>query len=66
MGNRPLLSLAVMMIMVGLQFLCFGLLAEILVRTYHESQNKKIYAVRDVYRGAQPSEKDAQQKIVGF
>ena len=50
MGSRPLLALSVMMVMIGLQFICFGLLAEILVRTYHESQNKKIYAVREVFR----------------
>ena len=65
MGNRPLLSLAVMMIMIGLQFLCFGLLAEILVRTYHESQNKKIYAVRNVFRGGPNERNNEQQKVVG-
>lgn len=48
LGNRPILLLGVMMVMVGLQFICFGLLAEILVRTYHESQNKKIYSIREV------------------
>ncbi len=48
MGNRPLLSLAVMMIIIGLQFLVFGLLAEVLARTYYESQDKKVYAVRRV------------------
>jgi glycosyltransferase involved in cell wall biosynthesis len=53
MGNRPLLSLGVMMIIVGLQFLVFGLLAEVLARTYYESQNKKIYIVRRVLTGVQ-------------
>ena len=46
MGSRPLLSLGVMLIIIGLQFLVFGLLAEVLARTYHESQNKKVYTVR--------------------
>ena len=46
MGARPLLALAVMMVIIGLQFLCFGLLAEVLARTYHESQDKRIYTVR--------------------
>ena len=50
MGGRPALMLSVMLVLIGLQFLCFGLLAEILVRTYHESQNKKTYAVREVAR----------------
>lgn len=49
-GGRPLLLLAVMLVLIGLQFLCFGLLAEVLVRTYHESQNKKTYTVREVLR----------------
>ena len=50
LSNRPLLLLSSLLVLVGLQFLCFGLLAEILVRTYHESQNKKIYAVREIVR----------------
>lgn len=48
MGNRPLLSLGVMMVIIGLQFLVFGLLGEVLARTYYESQNKKVYMVRRV------------------
>jgi glycosyltransferase involved in cell wall biosynthesis len=48
MGNRPLFMMAVMLVLVGLQFLVFGLLAEVLARTYYESQEKKIYVVRRV------------------
>lgn len=47
-GNRPLLLLGAMLVLVGLQFFCFGLLAEVLTRTYHESQNKKTYTVREI------------------
>ena len=39
--------LAIVMFAVGIQFLLMGLLAEMLVRTYHESQAKPIYAVRE-------------------
>ena len=39
--------LAIVMFAVGVQFLLMGLLAEMLVRTYHESQAKAIYAVRE-------------------
>lgn len=46
MGNRPLLILGAMLMLIGLQFLVFGLLAEVLARTYYESQNKRVYAVR--------------------
>lgn len=49
-GNRPILLVGVMLVLIGLQFICFGLIAEILVRTYHESQNKKIYVLRDILR----------------
>ncbi|MBP9837187.1 MAG: glycosyltransferase family 2 protein [Proteobacteria bacterium] len=57
MGNRPLLSIATLLVLIGLQFICFGLLAEILVRTYHESQDKKIYTVRKVLSlGSNPTE----------
>jgi dolichol-phosphate mannosyltransferase len=43
----PLPIIAVVMFAVGVQFLLMGLLAEMLVRTYHESQAKAIYAVRE-------------------
>jgi hypothetical protein len=35
------------MLAIGVQFLLMGMLAEMLVRTYHESQSKPIYAVRE-------------------
>ena len=48
MANRPLLLLAVLLIFIGIQFVTIGLLAELVVRTYHESQRKPIYYVRRV------------------
>jgi glycosyltransferase involved in cell wall biosynthesis len=47
-GTRPLLLLGVLLIVVGLQFVSIGLLGEMLSRTYYESQNKPIYAVREI------------------
>jgi glycosyltransferase involved in cell wall biosynthesis len=47
-GHRPLLSLAVLLVLGGLQLFCFGLVAELLMRTYHESQGRQIYRVREV------------------
>lgn len=46
-GDRPLLMLAVVLVILGVQFLVMGLLAELLVRTYHESQDKPIYYIRE-------------------
>jgi glycosyltransferase involved in cell wall biosynthesis len=48
-GNRPLLILAVVLLLTGVQLFCFGLLAEVMMRTYHESQGKPIYRVREVF-----------------
>lgn len=46
-GDRPLLLLSIMLILLGVQFLVFGLVAELIVRTYYESQNKPVYHVRE-------------------
>jgi glycosyltransferase involved in cell wall biosynthesis len=43
----PLPVITVVMLAIGVQFLLMGLLAEMLVRTYHESQAKPIYAVKE-------------------
>jgi glycosyltransferase involved in cell wall biosynthesis len=45
-GDRPLLTLSVLLIILGVQFVVMGLLAELVVRTYHESQDKPIYYIR--------------------
>ena len=45
--QTPLPMLSIVLFAVGVQFLLMGLLAEMLVRTYHESQSKPIYAVRE-------------------
>jgi len=45
--QTPLPILTIVMFAVGVQFVLMGLLAEMLVRTYHESQSKPIYAVRE-------------------
>ncbi|MEB3219177.1 MAG: glycosyltransferase family 2 protein [Nostocales cyanobacterium 94392] len=47
-GDRPLLILAVLLLVTGVQLFCFGLLAELLMRTYHESQGRPIYRIREV------------------
>lgn len=48
LGGRPALLFAVMLIFMGVQFVSLGLIAELLTRTYHESQKKKIYAIKDM------------------
>lgn len=53
MGSRPVTLLGALFIMIGLQFLVFGLLAEVLARTYYESQDKPIYVIRTKVGGTQ-------------
>jgi glycosyltransferase involved in cell wall biosynthesis len=50
--NNPLLLLAVFLAIVGVQFILMGLLAELSIRTYHESQGKTTYVVREVIEQA--------------
>jgi glycosyltransferase involved in cell wall biosynthesis len=48
MNRNPLLVLTAMLVTTSIQFILMGLLAEILVRTYHESQGRKIYLVEKI------------------
>ncbi|MCX5871560.1 MAG: glycosyltransferase family 2 protein [Deltaproteobacteria bacterium] len=50
MGDRPMLMMAVLLIFIGVQFVTIGLISEIQVRTYHESQSKPIYYVKNILR----------------
>jgi glycosyltransferase involved in cell wall biosynthesis len=44
-GQRPLLFLGILLIIVGLQLIMLGLISELLVRIYYESQNKTVYQI---------------------
>lgn len=46
-GNRPLLTLSVLLIIVGIQSVMFGMLGELMMRTYFESSDKKTYMIRE-------------------
>jgi glycosyltransferase involved in cell wall biosynthesis len=55
-ADRPLLLLGVLLVFTGVQFLTFGLLAELMARTYYESQSKPTYVIREVRQSeAQPA-----------
>jgi hypothetical protein len=51
MIRSPLLLMSVMLFILGFQSILMGLIAELLVRTYHESQAKPTYTVRHVIGG---------------
>ncbi len=54
-GGRPLLLLAVLLIVIGFQFVTMGLLGEMLARTYHESQDKPIYVIKEILDEGKPA-----------
>tara|TARA_Y100001968_G_C19432674_1_gene757917 strand:- start:929 stop:1900 length:972 start_codon:yes stop_codon:yes gene_type:complete len=55
-GNRPLLIFSLLLGIAGVQLFCFGLLGELQIRTYHESQGRPIYRIRNTLRGNRTEE----------
>jgi hypothetical protein len=53
-GDRPLLLFGILLVFTGVQLVTLGLLAEMQARTYHESQGKPIYVIRDVLEVVEP------------
>jgi glycosyltransferase involved in cell wall biosynthesis len=54
-GNSPLLQISAMFFILGFQSILLGLIAELLVRTYHESQRKTTYTIRSIINVKQDS-----------
>jgi glycosyltransferase involved in cell wall biosynthesis len=59
MNRNPLLTLTAMLITATIQFILMGLLAEMLVRTYHESQNRPTYVIKEVLGASNRGSKKA-------
>ena len=51
--GKPILILGLIFLLGGIQLITIGILAEINVRTYFESQNKKTYTIRRIFNGKQ-------------
>jgi glycosyltransferase involved in cell wall biosynthesis len=60
--NNPLLLLAVFLATLGVQFVLLGLLAELIMRTYHETRGRPTYAVRQVLVGTEPAVKTRRRE----
>jgi glycosyltransferase involved in cell wall biosynthesis len=54
-ADRPLLLAGTLLLLMGVNVLMLGLLAEMLARTYHESQDKPTYAIREVLETTEPA-----------
>lgn len=48
LSNRPLFTLSIFMIFIGVQLITMGILAELIMRTYHEASGKPTYAIKDI------------------
>ena len=57
--GRPILILGITLLLAGIQFLTFGVIAELIMRVYYESQNKKTYNIREVYQKIKEHELEA-------
>jgi glycosyltransferase involved in cell wall biosynthesis len=53
MTGNPLLYLSILFLIISAQFIFMGLLAELLVRTYHESQNRPTYVIREIIESSE-------------
>ncbi len=58
MSGNPLLLLTAVLMISTVQFILMGLLAELLVRTYHESQNRPTYVIREIIESSQNKENE--------
>ncbi len=64
-ADRPLLMLSILLLILGVQFILFGLIGEMQTRIYHESQDKPVYYVRETI-GWSEEEMAKQNPINGF
>ena len=63
MNRNPLLVLTAMLVTATIQLILMGLLAEMLIRTYHESQNRPTYTIKEILQSPPgPADKTGEQK----
>ena len=64
-ANRPLLIVGIFMIVGGLNMVMNGLVAEMISRTYHESQDKPTYVIREILESEPERERERSRKVLG-
>jgi glycosyltransferase involved in cell wall biosynthesis len=60
-GDRPLLVIGIFLMQSGMQLVSLGLLGEMMARTYHESQDKPIYVIREIRQADTPRKLEARR-----
>jgi hypothetical protein len=63
--RNPLLLLSVFVFIVGVQFILFGLVAELIVRTYHESQGKATYLLKTLPASRRSGDQNVGRRDLG-
>jgi hypothetical protein len=61
--GRPIMIVGFILLLGGIQLITTGIIAEIIVRTYFESQNKKTYSVKAIYQGAMEEVKSLKSEV---
>jgi hypothetical protein len=61
-ADRPMLLFGILLIFTGVQLVTLGLLAEMQSRTYHESQGKPIYVIREI-RESRPETRRSREAL---
>jgi glycosyltransferase involved in cell wall biosynthesis len=63
--GRPIMILGFILVLGGIQFITTGIIAEIIVRTYFESQDKTTYSIKSIYQGVLDPVIEVQQEVEG-
>ncbi len=63
--GRPIMILGFILVLGGIQFITTGIIAEIIVRTYFESQDKTTYSIKSIYQGVLNPIIGVQQEVEG-
>jgi glycosyltransferase involved in cell wall biosynthesis len=62
-GGRPLFYVGILLIITGVQLITTGFIAELMMRTYYESQGKKPYNIRNTYSGGKEDNVDKKESL---
>jgi len=65
-GDRPLLLFGILLVFTGVQLVTLGLLAEMQARTYHESQDKPTYVIREIREAPAATEHDRAREVINY
>ncbi len=63
-GQRPLLIFGTLFVLTGIQLISTGIVAELITRTYYESQGKRPYVIKEVVKSEKPAKEELLETVV--